>query len=71
MMSTHHIDTIRKHRLADDLAHAAADFLLEYIHEVAGEEPIEVQQQAIFLAGRMLSPVNRGCSFRLPPLDDV
>lgn len=55
MMSTHHIDTMRKHRRADDLAHAATDFLLEYIHEVAGDEPIEVQQQAIFLAGRMLA----------------
>lgn len=55
MMSTHTLDTMRKHRRADDLAHAAADFLLEYIHEVAGDEPIEVQQQAIFMAGRMLA----------------
>lgn len=71
MMSTHTLDTMRKHRRADDLAHAAADFLLEYIHEVAGDEPIEVQQQAVYLAGRMLAPVNRGCSFRLPPMEEL
>lgn len=71
MMTTMSIDTMCKHRRADDLAHAATDFLLEYIHEVAGDEPIEVQQKAIYMAGRMLAPVNRGCNFRLPPLEDV
>jgi hypothetical protein len=55
MMSTHTEDKIRKHHRAEDIAFAAADFLLQYVHEVAGEEPIEVQQQAIFLAGRMLA----------------
>ncbi|MBQ8216464.1 MAG: hypothetical protein IJZ91_00735 [Oscillospiraceae bacterium] len=71
MMTTTTLDVLRNHRRADDLAHAAADFLLGYIHEVAGDEPIEVQQQAIYMAGRMLAPSSRGSCFRLPPLDEV
>lgn len=71
MMSTHHIDTIRKHDRAENLAFAAVEFILQYVHEVAGDEPIEVQQQAVYLAGRMLAPVHNGCYFRLPPMDEM
>lgn len=62
MMSTHTEDRIRKHRRAEDIAFAAADFLLQYVHEVAGDEPVEVQQRAIFIAAHMLAP--NGCTAR-------
>lgn len=71
MMSTHHIDTIRKHDRAENLAFAAVEFIIQYVHEVAGDEPIEIQQKALHIAGRMLAPVHNGCYFRLPPMDEM
>lgn len=65
------IEMMQMHRRAESLAEDAKDFVLQYVHEVAGDEPVEVQQQAIYMAGRMLAPARGGVCFKLPPLESV
>lgn len=65
------MEKIREHRRAEDLAEKAVEFVTQYIAEVASDEPIEVQQQAIHMAGRMLAPARGGVCFKLPPLEEV
>lgn len=71
MMTMTTIDKMRTHRRAEDLAEKAVEFVTQYVAEVAGDEPIEVQQQAIYMAGRMLAPARGGVCFRLPPVEEV
>lgn len=71
MMTMTTLDMMRTHRRAEDLAEKVIEFVTQYIAEVAGDEPVEVQQLAIHLAGRMLAPVHNGCYFRLPPMDEM
>lgn len=49
------LDTMETYRRAEDLAEMAIDFVTAYISEVAEGDPVEVQQMAIHMAGRMLA----------------
>ncbi len=71
MMTMTTIDMMRTHRRAEDLAEKVIDFVTQYIAEVASDEPVEVQQLAIHMAGRMLAPATNGTCFVLPPLEEV
>lgn len=50
------LDTMETYRRAEDLAEMAVDFVTAYIVEVAADEPVEVQQMAIHMAGRLMAP---------------
>lgn len=49
------LDTMETYRRAEDLAEMAVDFVIAYIAEVAEGDPVEVQQMAIHMAGRLLA----------------
>lgn len=49
------LDTMETYRRAEDLAEMAVDFVTAYIAEVAEGDPVEVQQMAIHMAGRLLA----------------
>ena len=59
MMSTYSEEKIQRHNRAQDIACSTVDFILQYISEAYGDEPIEVQQRAIFMAAHMLAPLGR------------
>ena len=59
MISTYSEEKIRKHNRAQDIACSTVDFILQYISEAYGDEPIEVQQRAIFMAAHMLAPLGQ------------
>lgn len=60
MMHTHTEKQIRRHNRAEDIAFSSVDFMLQYIAEAYGDEPVEVQQRAIFIAAHMLAPLAQG-----------
>lgn len=65
------LEMMEMHQRASVLAERAVEFLTDYIADVAQDDPPEVQQQAIYMAGRILAPAHGGVSFKMPPLEEV
>jgi len=64
-MTTMTLEMMEMHQRASSLAERAVEFVTDFIADV--EELPEVQQQAIYLAGRILAPAHNGSFFRIPP----
>lgn len=65
------LEMMRLHSRANDLAERAVEFVTDFLAETAKDDPPEVMQQAIYMAGRILAPACGGTSFKMPPVEEL
>ncbi len=65
------LEMMEMHQRASNLAERAVEFVTDYIAEAAADDLPEVQQQAIYMAGRILAPAHGGASFKMPPMEEL
>lgn len=65
------LEMMEMHQRASALAERAVEFVTDYIAEAAADDLPEVQQQAIYMAGRILAPAHGGVSFKMPPMEEL